>query len=164
MKLKHELLEFIKNIPDALPGLLETKQAHIRRLRGYPKNFSQKSFYTTLKRMEKDKLIKKPVNSRGLNSYVITTEGEKALVRNKKLKRRTDEFLTLVVFDIPEEKRRARDTFRRFMLKNGFNILQKSVLIGPFEFSRYCETLVKDLEIDKYVTICSVKVDNFSFN
>ena len=152
-----------------MPRLLETKHAHIRRLRGYPeytslKKFSEKSFYTTLRRMEKDKLIKKPVYSRGLNSYIITARGEKMLAENRKLKRRTDEFLTLVVFDIPEEKRRARDTFRRFMLKNGFNILQKSVLIGPFEFSEDCKVLVKDLAIDRYVTVCSVKVDNFSFN
>ena len=164
MKLKNELLQFISDMSRMMPRLLETKHAHIRRLRGYPKNFSEKSFYTTLKRMEKDKLIKKPINSRGLNSYIITTEGEKALMRNRKLKKRIDGFLTLVTFDIPEEKRKARDTFRRFMLKNGFNILQKSVLIGPFEFSGDCKILVKDLGIDRHVTVCSVKVDNFSFS
>ena len=44
-----------------------------------------------------------------------------------------DRYWRVVLFDIPEEKRAARDSFRTHLLNLGFFELQRSVLVHPFE-------------------------------
>ncbi len=59
----------------------------------------------------------------------------------------------LVIYDIPEDKKRERDWFRFQLKKFGFVMIQRSVWVGPFplpeEFTKY----VKKIKLnDKFKT------------
>lgn len=59
----------------------------------------------------------------------------------------------IVIFDIPEEKRVIRNLFRRNLKKWGFKKLQKSVWISKMDIYERLENYVKDLGIERWVTI-----------
>lgn len=57
----------------------------------------------------------------------------------------------VVLFDIPEEKRGARDSLRARLLNLGFFELQRSVLVHPFECRDEIEFLIELGDIRPYV-------------
>ncbi|MBX4186656.1 MAG: CRISPR-associated endonuclease Cas2 [Candidatus Doudnabacteria bacterium] len=119
------------------------------------------SFYSALTRLEKKELISKKKVGRQ-NAYVLTSLGKKILQGPSQKKDRTDGLSTIVIFDIPEEKRKQRNTLRRYLKDNGYTILQKSVLIAPFEISIGLKDLIKELKVRQYVSIIDGRV-NYNF-
>lgn len=57
----------------------------------------------------------------------------------------------VVLFDIPEERRDARDSLRKRLLNLGFFELQRSVLVHPFECRDEVEFLIELGDIRPYV-------------
>jgi CRISPR-associated endonuclease Cas2 len=57
----------------------------------------------------------------------------------------------VVLFDIPEEKRDARDSLRTRLFNLGFHELQKSVWVHPFECRDEVEFLIELGDIRPYV-------------
>ncbi|TSC83611.1 MAG: phenylacetic acid degradation operon negative regulatory protein [Parcubacteria group bacterium Gr01-1014_17] len=62
-----------------------------------------------------------------------------------------DEIWRVVLFDIPEEKRSARDALRTHLLNLGFFELQRSVLVHPFECRDEIDFLIELNEVRPYV-------------
>ncbi|HEY4501352.1 MAG TPA: hypothetical protein VJI70_03810 [Candidatus Paceibacterota bacterium] len=99
---------------------------------------------TALGRLAMQKLI--VFEKRGGKSYAhITPEGrkilafeeQKASLKNKK-KRPWDKRWRVIIFDIPEKRRRTRDRLRITMRELGFVHLQDSVWVYPYD----CEDLM----------------------
>lgn len=88
---------------------------------------------------------------RGKKRVEITLAGQRALdletqtaaVRARRPKR-WDKRWRLVMFDIPERRKRDRDHLRRMMVDAGFLCFQDSVWVFPYD----CEDLVALLKID----------------
>lgn len=59
----------------------------------------------------------------------------------------------LVIFDVPEKYRRARNFLRRFLKECGFKQLQKSVWRCERDVAAAIASLVKELEIVEWVTV-----------
>lgn len=57
----------------------------------------------------------------------------------------------LVIFDIPESKKGARDSFRQKLKGLGFHELQKSVFVHPFECGDEIDFLIEVFELRPYV-------------
>lgn len=74
---------------------------------------------------------------------------------------RSDGFSTIIIFDIPEEKSRQRTIFRRYLQKNGYTLLQKSVLIAPFALSRDVKELIEELDIRRHISVIDGKINYF---
>ena len=111
------------------------------------KKLSKGSLYTTLSRMKANGLLKSTEEK-----WTITPEGEEFLdvqrpdIRKffppKKGKARNVSRNLIIVFDIPEKKRRYRDWLRSELIGFDFEQIQKSVWFGPSlpeEFVRYLE-------------------------
>jgi len=105
---------------------------------------------TTLERLAVQGLI--DFEKRDGKSYArITPEGQKVLLleqhkaslRNVK-KRRWDKRWRMIIFDIPERRRRTRDRLRITMSELGFVRLQDSVWVYPYD----CEDLMALLKAD----------------
>ena len=105
---------------------------------------------TTLERLAVQGLI--DFEKRDGKSYArITPEGQKVLLleqhkaslRNVK-KRRWDKRWRVIIFDIPERRRRTRDRLRITMSELGFVHLQDSVWVYPYD----CEDLMALLKAD----------------
>lgn len=81
----------------------------------------------------------------------ITSAGQKALIFEQqkaslhdKKKRRWDKRWRVIIFDIPERRRRTRDRLRITMRELGFVRLQDSVWVYPYD----CEDLMALLKAD----------------
>lgn len=59
----------------------------------------------------------------------------------------------IVIFDIPEKYRNARDSFRNKLIEMGFIQVQDSVYLHPFECSEIIRRQAEILLIEKYVLL-----------
>ncbi|MDP4000952.1 MAG: CRISPR-associated endonuclease Cas2 [bacterium] len=155
--LSREILDILQSLGELIPRPLEGPILYTRRLRGY----SDTQIYGTIHRMEKQKWVKKKID-KGKTKYTLTDLGRsKALAYGYSRltkKRRKDGMSTVVIFDIPESKKKSRDFLRRFLNQNNFVLLQKSVFIGPIFLQPEFRGLLNELKIEKNVTILEAKI------
>ena len=82
--------------------------------------------------------------------YELTQDGEKKLrqweLQSYRLKRpqKWDKKWRVIVFDIPEKKKKVRDQIRNIFVSAGFSRLQDSVWVYPYD----CEDIVGLLKTD----------------
>lgn len=91
------------------------------------------------------------VTRSGKQHVEITDLGRRELMRSAAFahltvsrKKRWDKRWRMIMFDIPERRRKDRDRLRHFMLEAGFVQFQQSVWIYPYE----CEDLVTLLKVE----------------
>jgi DNA-binding transcriptional regulator PaaX len=95
----------------------------------------------------------------GTQAFVITQKAK--ILRSKAVtkKNRTDGFATLIIFDIPQKKRNARDTLRRYLIRSGYTQIRESCFLSPFEISRDLKDLIIELKLKQDVSIFSAKMN-----
>ena len=83
-------------------------------------------------------------NTRAL---VITQKGLEKLKRvarkKKPLQKRKDKKWQMLMYDIPEDKKRERDMLRRELVYLGYSKLQRSIWVSPYSVSRETQKLIK---------------------
>ncbi len=159
-KLTKELLSLLLEMPGELFDIFTDKRSYIGRL--YPnRQISLKQINRALQDLEKQRLVRMK-KYRGTIKYELTDLGKaKALKWSYKGKpkiARTDGLSTIVIFDIPEEQKRARDFLRRFLKQNDFTQLQKSVFMGRFKLHEDFKLLLRELKISPFVSILEGRV------
>ena len=99
----------------------------------------------------------KAKNLESKQGIMITKIGvDKALMVSFKLgeaKKRKDGKWVMLIFDIPQKNRRARDLLRSILLNLGYKLFQQSVWITPYDVSDKTEKLLEMHSLDKYVKI-----------
>lgn len=93
---------------------------------------------------------------------------DKALEKLRKLKEKNevvrvkwDKKWRIVIFDIPEKRRSARDLFRESLKQLGFKLLQGSIWVNPFGDLNEVHALIKEQNIERYVVfIAADKISN----
>lgn len=93
---------------------------------------------------------------------MLTEKGKQRLLEydfeNLELKaRKRDGLFRVVIFDIPEDKKKNREVFRRNLNDLGFTRLQDSVFVSAFPCKDEIDFICHYLNISKYVTLFSVK-------
>ncbi len=124
------------------------------RLRGVPRVTYNKK----LKRFEQYGFVEKRKTTDG-NVFMLTNKAKKLRARPTSKILRKDGFSSLIIFDIPESKHNVRDTFRRFLIRNGYIQIQRSCFLSPFKISDDILELIKELKIEKNISTFSSKVD-----
>ncbi len=153
----NEILWFLRDIGEAIPYPFEGKNHHIQRLRYYDRYKVSRAFWE----LNRKGLIKKVKKDKKFY-YTITDLGRAKSLKYSYSKKpkitKVNGFATIVIFDIPEAKRKARRFLRRFLKDNGFINLQKSVMIGPWELHPEFKELLKELKIELNVSIIEGRV------
>ena len=115
----------------------------------------------------KSKLVKEIENSDGSITMVLTDKGRKKAITfnidNMEIKRpnKWDKKWRLVIFDIPEKKRGARDALRETLKRLGFYELQKSVFVFPYQCQSELDFVIEFFDIRPYVRVAMVvSLDN----
>jgi len=117
-------------------------------------------FRSAIESLEKQLLIKKTGGG-----FLITPKGKKKikflkLQRTKaKEKQAWDKKWRVVIFDIPEDARQARDIFRSLLKRKGFIRLQNSVFISPYGDFDELNEIRHEYGIQKYVNFLMAKAD-----
>ncbi len=103
----------------------------------YGKKLNKNSLHATLSRMKKDGLLRnknrewsitpegKKLEEKKENNIKKFFKPENILDNREKIKR------LIIIFDIPEKKKRYREWLRMELVGFGFNLVQKSVWLGP---------------------------------
>lgn len=118
-------------------------------------NFPKKNFSNELSRLKRDKFIEIEKES---ESWRITKKGQEYI------KRRQNSFSTfqfsfpksspknlLVMFDIPESQKAEREWFRLHLKKFGYEMIQRSVWVGPSPLPKDFLSYVKDIKLTECV-------------
>lgn len=66
----------------------------------------------------------------------------------------------MAMFDIPEDKKVARETLRRKLVQLGFAQFQKSVWVYPYPCENEIDFITEFYSIAKYVNLITVVIDN----
>lgn len=147
-----ELLAIIEDLGEGLNEFITTPYGKLR-INSIPRS----TYYNALHRLEHKKLVVKHKIGRR-NKYQLTEKGRAILKGPLKRNKRIDGNATIIIFDVPEEKSKERSTLRRYLKKEGYIMLQKSVFISPFEISDDLKELIVELKIRPYVSAIFGKV------
>lgn len=63
----------------------------------------------------------------------------------------------LVLFDVPEEKRKSRETFRYHLQKLGFTEFQRSAFLYPYPCAREVDALAERLQIQEHIVMITAE-------
>jgi DNA-binding transcriptional regulator PaaX len=154
-KLSFEMFEFARSLGELTGDIVFTPYGRLR----LNKRPAQKmTYYRRLKKYEKHGLLKKISKSTG-DIYTLSAKA-KQLRREPTIKElRGDKLSTIVMFDIPESQHRARDNFRRYLIRNGYTLIQKSVFISPFQVPEELLNFAKELGILSGLTVLSARIE-----
>lgn len=136
----------------AAPGLPLALKPFLKRKKYYPSEIKR-----TIDRLQTQKLISVNYGEKEARvellekgrKKVLTYEIEKLKLNGKKW----DGVWRVVIFDIPEKKRAARDFLRSKLKELGFFKLQKSVLVTPWECKDIVDFVKHYYLVGDYVTL-----------
>ena len=125
-----DLIEEFRMVVGLVPSLVEARYGFV------PPKYKKQSYFTEVSRLIKTGDINKKADKKG-NAYLeLTSKGKERLKRRFPIfmKGKWDGSFMIVVFDIPEKDRRARDDLREKLKELGFGQLQESVWVSPYHF------------------------------
>lgn len=120
------------------------------------KKISRKNLYRNVGSLKKDGVVKYKKENEWWN-IELTLKGEREA---KKIKlneiqinkpEKWDKNWHLVIFDIPEKMRVARDAMRQKMKHLGLTEIQKSTFICPYPCKKEIDKIAKFFEVEEYV-------------
>ncbi len=115
------------------------------------------------RKLEKQHLISIQEDINGQITIKITEAGKlKALSFNKdsmqiKKPQKWDGIWRIVIFDIPEGHKKAREAFRSYLKRLNFYKLQKSVFVHPYHCKEEVDFLKHDFGIADFITYLEAK-------
>ena len=120
------------------------------------KSYKKKSVYNALGRLQKQRLVE--ITEKGDETMIkITEAGKKRLlvynleeIQIEKPKK-WDSRWRIIGFDVPEDKKRAREALRKKMRELGFIYLQKSFFVHPYDCRKEIEFVGEFFGIHKHI-------------
>lgn len=124
------------------------------------KDINRSEFGQIVKRLQRQELIAIRENSRKV-TVEITDKGKRRLLEYdfeniERKARKRDSRWRLIIFDIPENKKRNRDAFRKKLIQIGCIRLQDSVFASAFPCKDEIDFLANFLDVSDYVTLVSL--------
>jgi len=137
--------------------------AQVLKLFDARKDKDKRKIRRALNNLNKQKLVKISYDKKGNQIIKITENGKKRILKYdyQDLKidkpKKWDKLWRLVIFDIPEVHKQARDGMTFKLQEMGFYALQKSVFIIPFECKDKLDFICEYFKIGKFVNYFVVK-------
>lgn len=117
----------------------------------------------TLFNLTNERLVEISYNKKGEEIIKITGDGEKRILKYNlddmkiPVLKKWDRWWRLIIFDIPESCKQARDALTSKLQKLGFYPLQKSVFIFPYECRDEIDFICEHFKVREYVNYFLVK-------
>ena len=112
-------------------------------------NYLKRKGYLNVKDLENRKAV------------MLTPKGAERIFNIKikltEKKRRGDRKWQMVFFDIPETRRKDRDVFRRQLKYLGYQKLQQSIWVSPYNVLRDTQNLIKNYMLGRFVRLLLVE-------
>ena len=122
----------------------------------YRKDMGRKEFSRFVYYLKKRNYIKVK-NLKNSSAFIITKNGiSKALKASfsiEKRAKREDGKWIMLMFDVPQTHRKARNLLKSILRNLGYKMFQQSVWISPYDVSEKTEKLLQLYDLDNYVKI-----------
>lgn len=122
------------------------------------RKYDQRKFNYALKRLQDQKMI--TIGQKGDQTIIkITQKGKKRVLQYKldemkiRKPKKWDGLWRIVIFDIPEKKKIARNALRRKLKELDFVKIQKSVFVHPYPCRDEIDFIKEVFEVRPYVNI-----------
>lgn len=142
------LLSIVLIAPGALPAVDKIFMKN--------KKFDKREFKRTVKRLTNAGVLETSFEGEEYNIR-LSKKGTKQAIEYSldditiKPPKKWDNKWRIVLFDIPEAKKRARDAFKCRLVQLDFRLIQKSVYILPYPCEKELQYIVSVYEITQYV-------------
>lgn len=143
-------------------GLTRSVRKQIYILKSIPRKFRQVDrnyLWRIISEFHRDRLVDYRENEDGTVIMILSEHGQKQTLKFKldeleiKTPARWDKKWRLVIFDIPEKIKRAREALRDKLKNLGFFELQHSVWVFPYQCREEINFIVEVFEIRRYVRV-----------
>ena len=131
------------------------------------RNINRRALNRVIHNLYKSRLVDAVDHKDGTTTLVITERGKKKALSYKidgmtiPAMGKWDKKWRLVIFDIPERHKKARDALAQTLKRMGFYQLQKSVFIYPFECSNEINFVIEFFNLRPFVRqILAERIDN----
>lgn len=141
-----ELLKFINTIGE------DRQKAVFKPYGQTARKLSRSSYNSKLRRFEKYGLLKRQQQGH-FYLFSLTEKAKKFHQQPAVRNLRTDGLQSLIIFDVPQTKKRERDILRRSLIKNGFLGIRESCFISAYEISEDLKELIKEMHLENNVTV-----------
>ena len=102
---------------------------------------------------------------RNKNALILSPKGAERILEIKRkiegLPKRKDEKWQMVIFDIPEEIKTRRDIFRGVLKRLGYEKLQRSIWVCPYDVLDKTQKLIKDFKLEAFAKVLLVEEIKF---
>ncbi len=146
------ILKRRKTMHDLMPG---TKDPSFEMYRKFK---NKQAFNKLIYYLKKNNLIRVK-NLEGKQAILLTKKGEdKAIKASFKIddgqqKKRKDGKWIMIIFDIPQNRKRDRVLLRSVLKNLGYKLFQHSVWVTPYDVSEKTEKSLQYYSLDRYVRI-----------
>lgn len=151
-------------------GLARSPRQYFRVIKGVGhewQKINRIKLNTAIRTLYKNKLVRMIDNDNGTTTLVLTDAGrKKVLIYNLdkleiEVPKRWDGFWRVIIFDIPEKHKPAREALREKLKGLGFYQLQKSIFVHPYECKNKIDFIIEVFKIRPWVRYMMVKhIDN----
>jgi hypothetical protein len=136
-----------------------------RRFYGYVRDEWDRKYYREKQKIHFSQLVQrlkqngclKTQKIKNNKAIMITSKGLEKLfkIQLKTIKRtkRKDNKWQMILFDIPENKRKQRNYFRKSLQYLGYQQLQKSIWVCPFDTLKETKELIKRYNLKSFVEL-----------
>ena len=126
----------------------------------YEKERNRKRFTWLIYRLKQEGYLK-TLKIKNNSAILITPKGLDRVFKTKlkliERKPRKDGKWQMVLFDIPETKRRSRDLFRVALRYLGYQKLQKSIWVCQYDVLKETKDLIKRYNLKEYVELLLIQ-------
>ena len=151
-------------------GLSRSPKQYFRIIRSARSDWdkiNRDALHRSIKNLYRSRLIDARDNPDGSSTLVLTKRGKDIALTYKidEMKipamKKWDKKWRLVLFDIPESRKKARNALARALKNIGFAQFQKSVFIHPFECSNEINFVIEFFNLRPYVRLVTAnELDN----
>ena len=136
-----------------------SQMKYFKELSGIKKQVKKSSLHQTIRRLRIDGLIEQDKSDEGKIILKLTSAGSEMLGAHEIW----DGKYRIVIWDIPESKRRIRNLFRRKLKAWQFKSLQKSVWISKRNVTVPLRSFISELGIEKWVLVIESEDPTLSY-
>lgn len=141
-------------------SLSRSPRGYFKIIKGLPeglKEIKRRRLHTLVREFYNDRLVSYKENKEGLAEIILTKDGEKKALRFKlddmkiKKPKKWDNQWRIVIFDIPNKFKKAREAIRKKLKELGFIKLQESVFVFPYECEDEINFVVEVFQIRPFI-------------
>jgi len=124
---------------------------------------NQRTLYKAIRKLYQSQMIDYKEDKKGIATITLSLSGKKRILRydldNMKIKKplKWDGYWRIVVFDIPEDEKKARSALRIKLKDLGFYPMQKSVFVYPYDCQDEVYFIAELFDIKPYVRFIVAK-------